>query len=952
MIQSINNIIKFKKQKSMKNAKTLFSKGLRALTMVGLFALVLGSSLVPLSKANADVILVTGSIVASPGTICAGGTSNISWATTNATSITIEPGIGSVSAYGSRDVSPTQTTTYTMTLSNSTGGYGQTSATVYVTGQCQPPVQNPTVNISASPMSITSGDSTYLTWNSTNATSCTGTSTPFNSQWNGAKNLSGSGLKMSNLTSTTTFNILCYNATGQQANDSVTATVQTPPPAHSPTVTISANPTTTNYNGTSTVTWTPTYATSCIGTGGSSGWTGNKSATGDTFYTTNLTSTTTYGITCYGAAGTTPASDSVTVTVRPQVLTPTVTISANPTSVDYNGTSVISWSSTNATTCTASGGANGWAGNKNISGTFPSGALTNTVTYYINCTNSTGQPANDSVTVNVGGQIQNPTVSISANPLSVSYNGSSTVSWSSTNATSCSASGGTNSWSGARNISGTFYTGALSNTVTFYINCSNSTGQSANSSVTINVGNQNIETPPIVNLTASQTYVTNGGSTYINWNPTNNPTYCTGSNGSNYWSGTRSTYNSNFYTGALYVSTTYTMTCGNSAGSNTESVTVSVNNYTTQTCQDTSATNYGGSLPCNYFVQVCQDTTAINYHGTLPCRYNTYNYTCQDVGSINYGGTLPCRYNTYINNQPTVGISADSTNVAYNGTTNIRWYTSNATSCTATGGSAGWAGFKSIGPASFYTGSLTSGRTYTLTCTNGYGSATDSVFVNVRGQVLGTTTIRQAPTSLVLITSSVDRNQPIVPTLDNTRPHPGDQINYTVTYQNIGTGSIKNLVLRLDLPYEVSYMSSIPSNPTISGNTLIFNLGTLKANGSGTVTVRVRVNDNIAPGTMLNFPAVLSYVDPSGYPQSVTANVSAQVWTEPVAINNNANITPDNTNIGANVFWAGFFPTNLLGWLLLLILILILIFLARYAFGQNNGTQVFTKKTTTTEEHH
>ena len=140
-------------------------------------------------------------------------------------------------------------------------------------------------------------------------------------------------------------------------------------------------------------------------------------------------------------------------------------------------------------------------------------------------------------------------------------------------------------------------------------------------------------------------------------------------------------------------------------------------------------------------------------------------------------------------------------------------------------------------------------------------------------------------------------------------------------------------------------MFSNPNNPTISGNTLIFSLGTLRANGQGTVTVKVRVRDNIPAGANLNFPATLSYVDPSGFPQSVNANVSAQVCSALAVIVNEVN----DVSLGANVFGAGFLPVNLFGWLLLLILILILAFLAKYLLGgMNSGNQPFTKKTTTT----
>ncbi|HLP86883.1 MAG TPA: hypothetical protein VK153_03370, partial [Candidatus Paceibacterota bacterium] len=44
-------------------------------------------------------------------------------------------------------------------------------------------------------------------------------------------------------------------------------------------------------------------------------------------------------------------------------------------------------------------------------------------------------------------------------------------------------------------------------------------------------------------------------------------------------------------------------------------------NTTPEVCQDTSATNYGGPLPCTYPPQVCKDPNATNYGGALPCVY-------------------------------------------------------------------------------------------------------------------------------------------------------------------------------------------------------------------------------------------------------------------------------------------------------------------------------------------
>jgi hypothetical protein len=76
-----------------------------------------------------------------------------------------------------------------------------------------------------------------------------------------------------------------------------------------------------------------------------------------------------------------------------------------------------------------------------------------------------------------------PTVSLAASPNSVTLGSSSTLSWSSSNASSCTASG---SWSGSKSISGTVSSGTLSTTSSYSLSCTGS-GGSASVSVTITV---------------------------------------------------------------------------------------------------------------------------------------------------------------------------------------------------------------------------------------------------------------------------------------------------------------------------------------------------------------------------------------------------------------------------------------------------------------------------------
>jgi peptidoglycan-associated lipoprotein len=79
---------------------------------------------------------------AEPGTIEKGASSTLRWAVDNASDVSIDNGIGNVPARGSRQVYPSQTTTYTLTAKGP-GGTDSRTATVTVT-QPPPPPPPPT----------------------------------------------------------------------------------------------------------------------------------------------------------------------------------------------------------------------------------------------------------------------------------------------------------------------------------------------------------------------------------------------------------------------------------------------------------------------------------------------------------------------------------------------------------------------------------------------------------------------------------------------------------------------------------------------------------------------------------------------------------------------------------------------------------------------------------------
>ena len=77
---------------------------------------------------------------ASPETIQAGRSTKLNWTTQDATEVSIEPDLGSVSPSGTRDVSPSKTTTYTITAK---GIGGTKTSTVRVNVEQPPPVSEP-----------------------------------------------------------------------------------------------------------------------------------------------------------------------------------------------------------------------------------------------------------------------------------------------------------------------------------------------------------------------------------------------------------------------------------------------------------------------------------------------------------------------------------------------------------------------------------------------------------------------------------------------------------------------------------------------------------------------------------------------------------------------------------------------------------------------------------------
>lgn len=159
------------------------------------------------------------------------------------------------------------------------------------------------------------------------------------------------------------------------------------PPA-APSVSLTTSATNVQTNGSVTLTWSSTNATSCSASGG---WSGSLATSGSQSQALGATST--FTLTCAGGGGS--GSGSATVTAWNA---PAPTISADQTNILSNNTVALTWSSQNTNACT---GADALSGSLATSGSQTSASLTTTTTFSVSCSNPAYAAVKASVAVNV-----------------------------------------------------------------------------------------------------------------------------------------------------------------------------------------------------------------------------------------------------------------------------------------------------------------------------------------------------------------------------------------------------------------------------------------------------------------------------------------------------------------------------------------------------------------------
>lgn len=278
--------------------------------------------------------------------------------------------------------------------------------------------------------------------------------------------------------------VLVSDAAGNKALDTLSVTYT---PRLSATIT--ADDSSITEGQSTTIRWSSTLATAVV----SSNF-GAKAVSG--VIDVSPTKTTIYQITVKSADG---RKVSASTTVRVLPLLPKVTLSADATSIYSGQSTTIRWTSENATKVISS----------NFSATAVSGTATvspkKTTAYNITVADSKGKKISSAVTVKVIPRV--PKVTIAADSTTLTKGQSTTIRWSSENATSVVSSS-----FGTKDLSGSLVVTPSANK-SYSIIVVGSSGSRASASVTVKV----LPSTPKVTLKANPITIKSGQSSTLTW---------------------------------------------------------------------------------------------------------------------------------------------------------------------------------------------------------------------------------------------------------------------------------------------------------------------------------------------------------------------------------------------------------------------------------------------------
>ena len=257
---------------------------------------------------------------------------------------------------------------------------------------------------------------------------------------------------------------------------------------------------------------------------------------------------------------------------------------------------------------------------------------------------------------------------------------------------------------------------------------------------------------------------------------------------------------------------------------------------------------------------------------------------------------------------PTLSFTATPGSITSGQSSTLSWSSTNATSCTASGG---WTGAKSVSGSQVVSPSATT--TYTLSCSGAGGSVTQSATVTVAEVTTGslTVTVKRSDTNALLSGATVSLSGG--PSSSPDQPTGGDG---TATFSNLAVGSytvtaslggFQTNRASATVSADTTTPITIPLTPT-GPTTGTLNVTTTPVNGGIFVDGMLRGNGSIsiqlaAGSYTVSFGEVSGYTTPSQRPVTITANeIRVIAVTYDVIVLEKVNLlSPSNDATGVSI---------------------------------------------------
>lgn len=188
--------------------------------------------------------------------------------------------------------------------------------------------------------------------------------------------------------------------------------------------------------------------------------------------------------------------------------------------------------------------------------------------------------------------------------------------------------------------------------------------------------------------------------------------------------------------------------------------------------------------------------------------------------------------------------------------------------------------------------------------------------------VQSSTVITRQSSNTTIVNGSGGNTKMVRLSIDNARTTMtrGEQVMYTVIWENVSNVVLNNLVLEVTMPKELKIMTTSRGDIDHSTNAVYLNIVRLDPQEEGQMFITANLNGNLQAGDPVVARAIMAFENSL---LNGATDSAVEYDADSYTIGN-------NTGLAASIFGIGFLPSNLIGWLIIFLIIFLIVIAARH----------------------